>query len=99
MATAVFILCRPGAGGRPEKASDNCTRLIRDRALYSFTYVHGVETPINIFNLKNAGICLSRLSGILAHDVPLPLRPKQLYVRNLPLSKEMAKNFQSFGGR
>jgi hypothetical protein len=34
MAAAVFILCRPGGGGWPAEARDDCNRLIRDRCLY-----------------------------------------------------------------
>jgi hypothetical protein len=34
MAAAVFILCRPGGGGWPAEACDDCNRLIRDRCLY-----------------------------------------------------------------
>jgi hypothetical protein len=42
------------------------------------------EGQVNIFNLaKNAGISVEQI--------------ERFYARNLPLSKEMAKNLQSFG--
>jgi hypothetical protein len=43
------------------------------------------EGQVNIFNLaKNAGTSVEQI--------------ERFYARNLPLSKEMAKNLQSFGG-
>jgi hypothetical protein len=40
---------------------------------------------VNIFNIaKNAGTCVDQI--------------ERFYARNLPLSKEMAINLQSFGG-
>jgi hypothetical protein len=42
------------------------------------------EGQVNIFNLaKNAGTSVDQI--------------KRFYARNLPLSKEMARNLQSFG--
>jgi hypothetical protein len=43
------------------------------------------EGRVNIFNLaKNAGTSVEQI--------------ERFYARNLPLSKEMARNLQSFGG-
>jgi hypothetical protein len=43
------------------------------------------EGQVNIFNLaKNTGTSVEQI--------------ERFYARNLPLSKEMAKNLQSFGG-
>ena len=46
---------------------------------------HSSEGKVNIFNLaKNAGTSVDQI--------------ERFYARNLPLSKEMARNLQSFGG-
>lgn len=50
-----------------------------------FTRIILSEGKVNIFNLaKNAGTSVDQI--------------ERFYARNLPLSKEMARNLQSFGG-
>jgi hypothetical protein len=73
---------RAGIKHDPFTGTDHTIYSLRHTAICLRTILS--EGQVNIFNLtKNAGTSVEQI--------------KRFYARNLPLSKEMAKNLQSFG--